>query len=124
MLVDVPKTPVRSICNIIPGDVIEFKYYGLAHEAVVVKVEQAENVNTRLVHYNYNGLFGTRTIVEEAFSFNFLSDVYIHDYSENKVSVYEPAEVVRRARSRVGEQKFNMFTNRSSHVARWCKVRR
>jgi hypothetical protein len=54
--------------------------------------------------------------VEESFIFK-LSDqnVFVHDYSE--YSVYEQDEVVTRAKSRIGEQKFNTFTNRSSHPA-------
>jgi hypothetical protein len=39
------------------------------------------------------------------------------------VEVYERDEVVRRAEERVGEQKFNMVTNRSSHLAKWCKIK-
>jgi len=47
--------------------------------------------------------------------------VHIHDYAN--VEVYVPDEVVRRAESKVGQQKFNMFTNRSSHLAQECKIK-
>ena len=105
-----------------PGDVINFSYYWLPHEAVVMKVQYPETIKCEVVHYNYDGVFGTRTIVEESFIFK-LSDqnVFVHDYSEK--SVYKQDEVVTRARSRIGEQKFNTFTNRSSHLANWCKIK-
>jgi hypothetical protein len=45
-------------------------------------------------------------------------NMHIHDYGN--VEVYERDEVVRRAKERIGEHKFNMFTNRSSHLAKWC----
>ena len=40
------------------------------------------------------------------------------------VEVYEQEEVVQRARSRVREQNFNTFINRSSHLAKWCKIKK
>jgi signal peptidase I len=105
-----------------PGDVINFSYYWLPHEAVVTKIQYPETIKCEVVHYNYDGVFGTRTIVEESFKFK-LSDqnVFVHDYSE--YSVYKQNEVVTRARSRIGEQKFNTFTNRSNHLAKWCKIK-
>ena len=50
-------------------------------------------------------MFGTREVVNEEMVFKFSDEnVYIHDYAN--VEEYEPEEVVRRAESRVGEQKF------------------
>lgn len=114
--------PVRSMNDLSPGDVIIFRYCGLPHEAVLVKIAEAENIRINVIHYNYDVMFGTRDVVNEEMTFN-LSDenVHIHDYAN--VEVYEPEEVVRRAKSRVGEQKFNIFTNRSSHLAKWCKIK-
>jgi hypothetical protein len=108
--------------NLSPGDVIRFRYCGLPHEAVLVRIVEAEHIRINVIHYNYAGMFGTRKVVNEEMAFK-LSDenVHIHDYAN--VEVYEPEEVVRRAESRVGEQKFNMFTNRSSHLAKWCKIK-
>ena len=117
-----PYRRATQIKDFSPGDVINFRYYWLAHEAVVIKVQYAGKIQCEVVHYNYNGVFGTRTIVEESFIFK-LSDqnVFVHDYSE--YSVYKQDEVVTRAKSRIGEQKFNTFTNRSSHLAKWCKIK-
>jgi hypothetical protein len=105
-----------------PGDVIRFRYRGLPHEAVLVKISEAGNIRINVIHYNYAGVFGTREVVNEEMTFD-LSDenMYIHDYAN--VKVYEPEEVVQRAKSKVGEKRFNMFTNRSSHFTKWCKIK-
>lgn len=117
-----PIVPVRSTKDLSPGDVIRFTYCGLPHEAVLVKIEEAEDISINVIHYKYAGMFGTREVVNEKMTFNLPDkNMYIHDY-EN-FEVYEPEEVVQRAESRVGEKKFNTVTNRSSHVARWCKLK-
>ena len=117
-----PTVPVRSINDLSPGNVIRFRYYGLPHEAVLVSIAEAENIRVNVIHYNYAGIFGTREVVNEEMTFK-LSDKNVHIHKYGNGEVYEPDEVVRRAKSRIGEQKFNMFTNRSSHLAQWCKIR-
>lgn len=59
--------------------------------------------------------------MDETITFN-LSDknVYMHDYTNTGIEEYEPEA---RAKSRIGEQKFNMFTNRSNHLTKWCKIK-
>jgi hypothetical protein len=117
-----PTVPVRSRSDLSPGDVIRFRYCDLPHEAVLVKISEAGNIRINVIHYNYAGVFGTREVVNEEMTFD-LSDenMYIHDYAN--VKVYEPEEVVQRAKSKVGEKRFNMFTNRSSHFTKWCKIK-
>ena len=117
-----PTVPVRSMNDLSPGDVIRFRYFGVSHEAVLVRIAEEENIKINVIHYNYDRMLGTKTVVNDEMTFK-LSDenVHIHDYAN--VEVYEPEEVVRRAKSRVGEQKFNPFTNRSSHLAKWCKIK-
>ena len=121
-LKNLPYKKASVISDVSPGDVIDFTYCGLSHEGVVIQVQYPESVKCSVVHYNYAGVLGTRSVVEEMFDFN-LSDqnVFVHDYSG--CEVYTPSEVVRRARSRIGEKKFNTFTNRSSHLAKWCKIK-
>ena len=117
-----PTVPVRSMNDLSPGDVIRFRYFGVSHEAVLVRIAEAENITINVIHYNYDRMLGTKEVVNEEMTFK-LSDenVHIHDYAN--MEVYEPEEVVRRAKSRVGEQKFNLFTNRSSHLTKWCKIK-
>ncbi|CAC5424869.1 unnamed protein product [Mytilus coruscus] len=120
-LKELPKRPVKAIGDVFPGDVIEFKYCGFSHEAVVTKIDYAQNVETKVVHYKYNGVLGSREIVEEKIVFSLSKYNYVHEYAS--ADTYEAEEVVRRARSRVGEKKFNVFTNRSCHLAKWCKLK-
>ena len=117
-----PTVPVRSMSGLSPGDVIRFKYHFLPHEAVLVKISEARSIRINVIHYNYAGMVGTREVVNEEMTFNLLHEnMRIHDYAN--VEVYEPEEVVRRAKSKVGEKSFNMFTNRSSHFTKWCKIK-
>ena len=39
-----PTVPVRSINDLSPGDVIRFRYYGLLHEAVLVRITEAKDI--------------------------------------------------------------------------------
>ncbi|VDI25477.1 Hypothetical predicted protein [Mytilus galloprovincialis] len=121
-LKSLPYKRATEITNISPGDVIDFTYCSLSHEAVVVKVEYPETITCSVVHYNYAGILETRTIVEEEFIFKLAGqNIFVHNYDE--CDVYSPDEVVRRAKSRLHEQNFNTFSNRSSHFAKWCKIR-
>ncbi|XP_071175916.1 uncharacterized protein [Mytilus edulis] len=116
-----PYKRATEMANISPGDVIDFTYCSMSHEGVVIKVEYPETIKCSVVHYNYAGVIRTRTIVEEDFIFKLADqDIFVHDYTG--CNIHEPEEVVRRAKSRLGEQKFNTFTNRSSHFAKWCKI--
>ncbi|OPL32894.1 hypothetical protein AM593_10024, partial [Mytilus galloprovincialis] len=98
-----PYKKATGITDFNPGDVINFTYYNLPHDAVVVKIEYPEVIKCSVVHYNYAGVFGTRTIVEEDFNFKLADqNVFVHKYPE--CDIYQPEEVVRRAKSRLGEQ--------------------
>jgi hypothetical protein len=39
---------------------------------------------------------------------------------EHPYSPYSPAEIVRRARSRVGENDYRLLTNNCEHFCNWC----
>ena len=120
---DLPCRQIKKIEDVLPGDVINFSYCWLPHHAVVVQVGYPETVSCDIIHYNYPGITGTRTVVEEKFTFELADqNVFVHDYSDK--DIYESNEVVERAKSRLGEQKFNTFTNRSSHLAKWCKIKK
>lgn len=115
------KKQVKDINDISPGDVIEYKYMKFDHEAVVVKVELAEpKMQIGIVHYALKGI--EHVIIEEKISLDLAQrNVFVHDYQD--IEVYSSDDVIQRARSRLGEKKFNAVTNRSSHVAKWCKVK-
>ena len=109
------------------GDVVTFPYVSLGHEGVITGITPlsdnlSEVVKVTVLHFNYAGLFGTRTVVEEDFFFNLArKNVDVYDFSGE--DVYPPQEVVDRAREKIGSQNFNTFRNRSSHLSRYCKVK-
>jgi len=47
-----------------------------------------------------------------------IKEMYKYDYDNSDV----PHEVLQRARSRLGERKYNLCTNNCEHFARWCKT--
>jgi len=124
---NVSKQVVRRGDMIRKGDVITFLYVGVGHEGVITGItplsdNQSEDVKVTVVHFNYAGLFGTRTVVEEDFFFNLArQNVDVYDFSGE--DVYPPQEVVDRALEKKGSQNFNTFNNRSSHLSRYCKVK-
>lgn len=123
---NVPKPVVRRSNMIKVGDVITFPYVGLYHEGVVVDQSASSTSNPNMVkvtvvHYNYPGMFGTRTVVREDFYFD-LGKVAVYVYDFSGEPVLPAQEVVDRALDKIGSQDFNSLHNRSSHLSRYCKV--
>jgi hypothetical protein len=73
----------------------------------------------KVVHYSglANGL--VRGSVEETSLARFGGGrpVWIKSHAP---SSFEPREVIRRARSRVGEDSYRLFTNNCEHFCEWC----
>ena len=42
--------------------------------------------------------------------------------NEGKYHLYSPEETVARARSKIGEKSYNLFTHNCEHFALWCKT--
>ena len=124
---NVSKQVVRRCDMLRKGDVITFPYVGLDHEGVITEMTPlsdnlSEVVKVTVVHFNYVGLFGTRTVVEEDFYFNLAwQSVHVYDFSGE--NVHTPQEVVARAIKKKGSQNFNAYNNRASHLSRYCKVK-
>lgn len=88
---------------------------------VIYKSDSSDYSQMQIVHYPYRGIFGKRVVSEETFSFNLAVDwLQILEFPED--IAYDTEEVVSNAHRKLGEKKFNMFTNRSSHMAWSCKV--
>lgn len=111
-----------AIENINIGDVIVFNYYGILHEGIVIKGSKKRGKvgSVKVIHYGTDGLFSKRTIMEELFNFDLGNQtVQIKSY---RCSTFEPETVVKRARSRLGEQRHSVWHNRSCHFVEWAKV--
>ncbi|KAH3868637.1 hypothetical protein DPMN_031788 [Dreissena polymorpha] len=113
---------IRNIGQIQVGDVIVYKYWGLSHEGIVVKITQKNEHEGSLdvIHYGADSLFEKRTITEESKGFNLrIHKVYVMFFESRAL---ESDTVVKRARSRVGEKRHHMSHNRSLHFVEWAKV--
>ncbi|XP_045209733.2 uncharacterized protein LOC123561432 [Mercenaria mercenaria] len=117
---------VTDIDEIKQGDVITFYYWSFEHDAVVTKVTRGESKeNTigqlRIIHYALDHLFAVRTVKEEFMPVNLKKElVYLKGY--DGYITYPTETVVKRARSRLGEQRFSLSGNTSSDLVHWAKV--
>ncbi|XP_052092553.1 uncharacterized protein LOC127729021 [Mytilus californianus] len=123
----IPKMIVHSMSDIQPGDILTV-YKGITcHDVVVEKVQllnRQERLNIEsigIVHYAFCGMFGTRTVRSETVNINLNTEqLFVYDFPDEKT--FSSDTVVVRAMKKIGEQKFNMFNRRSSHLAWDCKV--
>ncbi|KAL3874593.1 hypothetical protein ACJMK2_037581 [Sinanodonta woodiana] len=118
------KTRVHDMWDLQEGDVIQYRYRNLMHEAVVSSVDYRIGCKlgkVHVIHYGTQSLVSEREIMEQELELN-LNETEIFKLDYSRYTVYPPEEVVRRARQRVGERKFGIWTNRSCHFCHWAKV--
>lgn len=121
-------TPIRidSKNDVQQGDIIKFPCDDCWEDAVVLRTNNPtkKTLDCVIAHYTLcaSSSYQTKTIMTENKTIQF-GEVYKLNYESSEFEVYEPKVVVRRAQSRVGEQKFASFSNESSHFTRWCKLK-
>ena len=73
----------------------------------------------RVVQYSAGALSLIRRPVEEVSLARFSRNrvVWIRAHAPDS---YQPAEIVRRARSRLGEDRYRLLTNNCEHFCEWC----
>jgi len=73
----------------------------------------------RVVHYSgMSGFWQCGPVEEVSLSqFGVGRPVQIVDHDR---SLYSPEEIVRRARSRIGENDYRLLTNNCEHFCNWC----
>lgn len=116
---------VTGLGQICIGDVISQRYCGVKHTCIVTEVKTENNNQKKgriqLIHYGCSSLFGTRKIVEEWLEVDIdKSTIYVLECKS--LNSFSADTVVTRARSRIGETKWAMFSNRSDHFSYWAKV--
>lgn len=121
----VDRVKVKHLGQLNIGDVLSHRYYGVKHTSIVTEVKAKNDKQTkgqiRFVHYGSSALFGTRKIVEEYVEVDIdKSSIYVLDCKP--LCTFPADMVVSRARSRIGEAKWAMFSNRSDHFSYWAKV--
>lgn len=121
---DVNVVEIRSENDIQTGDIIQYKYWRLWHDAIVLdKIEATKStVVLSIAHYAFCGIASYRTIRKDVVTFRLNGSCRKLDYTFPKFRVNPPERVVDRAERRIGEQLFVFFSNDSSHFARWCKL--
>ena len=123
-LVSERRTRISSLDSLLPGDHVAWhRPYVIWHHGIVTDVKP--NDNSLVITSNTNNgadhglsLGGIR---EEVIQVDFDADeLYRYEYADGE---YFPVDdVIARARSHIGENKYNLFTNNCEHFARWCKA--
>ncbi|XP_063402469.1 uncharacterized protein LOC134704682 [Mytilus trossulus] len=123
-LLNVPKQPIKSKKDVEIGDIITYTYYRCWHTAVVLEIiAHDKSLQCKIAHYAFRGLHRDRKIRQETLRIPLDGSVKVTDFSNTDYTVYDPEEVVERARSKLGEKRYDHFSNDSSHFARWCKLK-
>jgi Lecithin retinol acyltransferase len=73
----------------------------------------------RVIHYSARALSLMRRPVEEV-SLACFSRSRIVCIRAHVPGTYQPTEIVRRARSRLGEDRYRLLTNNCEHFCEWC----
>lgn len=88
------------------GDHLYVQRKGYTHHGIYIG-------NNKIIHYKRE--IGITFDTLEAFALN--AKIHI----KNSPKTYSNAEIIVRARSRVGENNYNVFKNNCEHFARWCR---
>lgn len=98
--------------NLAPGTHLVTSRRGYMHHGIYVG-------RGMVVHYPGLSGFLRSGPVEEVTMFRFSMGraVWIIEYSESK---YSPQEIVLRARSRLGENEYQVLRNNCEHFCNWC----
>jgi len=113
-----PHVPPRAVRPLQPGEMPErgahlvTPWLGFAHHGIYAG-------DGRVVHYGALMYDIIRTPVEEV-SFEQFAEgrpVFVVQHGE---SCFHADEVIRRARSRLGEKRYRLFSNNCEHFVEWC----
>lgn len=111
---------VQDLADIACGDIISIRYCGIYFKGIVTLCELTEGSKSGEITIVYYGVQSFhRTIVEKPFKVDKESNIFIFDCTP--FPTYPAQRVVRRAKSRIGETKWNMFSNRTIHFLYWAK---
>ncbi|VDI77886.1 Hypothetical predicted protein [Mytilus galloprovincialis] len=121
----IDRVKVTNLANIRIGDVLSHRFYGVIEQtSIVSEVTTKKDKQTkgwiRLIHYGLSTSLATKIVEEDVEIDTDKSSIYVLDC---KPLCTFPADiVVSRARSRIGETKWALFSNRSDHFSYWAKV--
>ncbi|KAL3883679.1 hypothetical protein ACJMK2_029918 [Sinanodonta woodiana] len=116
---------ITTLSELKPGDAVSLKYYGLKHMILVSEVKfqsDPKQGTLRGIHYSLPGLFSRMVIAEEDFEVD-LTKSKVMVLQLDGLNTYSAEQTLSRARKRVGEQKWCIFSNSSDHFLYWAMIK-
>ena len=126
---EVPMVRASSLDQIKRGDHICFDRIFYTHHAIVESVDELNGEVTVIEYSNSAKQFccdnstppknpGLAVVVTRTFKLK--DDPSVNVIKHDKC--FDPETVVSRARSKIGDRKYNPITNNCEHFALWCKT--
>ncbi|XP_063448114.1 uncharacterized protein LOC134727663 [Mytilus trossulus] len=121
----IDRVKVKNLEKLRIGDVLSHRFYGVIQQtSIVSEVTTKKDKQTkgwiRLIHYGLSTSLATKIVEEYVEIDTDKSSLYVLDC---KPLCTFPADIVlSRARSRIGETKWALFSNRSDHFSYWAKI--
>ena len=116
---------ISALTELNRGDIVNFKYYKVPHYFIVTDVKKSPHPlacgKLKCIHYALPGFCSKGIVTEEVFDID-VNKISVKRIDFGNLNTYSSREVVRRARKRVGETKWNAASNRSDHLCHWAKV--
>ncbi|XP_060572676.1 uncharacterized protein LOC132730717 [Ruditapes philippinarum] len=117
---------VLDIRDIKPGDAILFPAKSFLKEAIVINVTIGDSIQTSvgeldIIHYAFKNCMPPLTVKEETISIDLQKEkICVRNY-EGYIT-YPPDKVIKRAKSRLGEQRHSICRTTSEDFVHWTKV--
>ena len=113
-----PRVPRRAVLELAPGQEPEpgahlvTPFLSFSHHGIYAG-------DGRVIHYGALMYDIVRKPVEEVSLEEFAGGrpVFVVEHGE---ACHEPDETIRRARSRIGEKRYRLFSNNCEHFVEWC----
>ncbi|KAH3868649.1 hypothetical protein DPMN_031800 [Dreissena polymorpha] len=96
---------VYGWCDLEKGSIVEFTYYGINHQGILTEFDEDQRTIS-VIHYGTGGLFSTRTIIEDKLDMDLKTQTLKMYQCVDGMCHNEPSEVIRKAKTRLGEQKW------------------
>lgn len=74
----------------------------------------------KVIHYTENEGNITKGLVKVTSLKNFLDGATNFDVIRHQNPIFSPEEIIERAKSRIGEDNYSIFSNNCEHFCNWC----
>lgn len=118
---------VDKLTKINESNVITFIYRKFYHQGIVSAIAIEDGTDNKkgkltIIHYAWPSVLSKGKIKEETFNIDLETDnAWLVPYIGYEI--YHPDEVIRRVKLRLGEEKFNILSNRSTHFCFWATTK-